>query len=67
MPERWARAISAKGLTVTLAGRNLGYLLNTLPNNFNPESLRGTQASQFMIRSVSPYTANFTGTININF
>ena len=67
MPERWARAISAKGLTITLAGRNLGYLLNSLPNNFNPESLRGTQASQFMIRSVSPYTANFTGTININF
>lgn len=67
LPEKWARAISAKGATFTLAGRNLGYLLNTLPNNFNPESLRGTQASQFMIRSVSPYTANFTGTININF
>ena len=67
LPEKWANAISAKGVTVTLAGRNLGYLLNTLPNNFNPESLRGTQASQFMIRSVSPYTANFTGTININF
>ncbi len=67
LPEKWANAISAKGVTVTLAGRNLGYLLNSLPNNFNPESLRGTQASQFMIRSVSPYTANFTGTININF
>ena len=67
LPEKWARAIHAKGASVTLAGRNLGYLLNSLPNNFNPESLRGTQASQFMIRSVSPYTANFTGTININF
>lgn len=67
LPEKWARAISAKGVTLTFAGRNLGYLLNSLPNNFNPESLRGTQASQFMIRSVSPYTANFTGTININF
>ena len=67
LPEKWARAIHAKNLSITLAGRNLGYLLNSLPNNFNPESLRGTQASQFMIRSVSPYTANFTGTINISF
>ena len=67
IPEKWARAIHAKGASITLAGRNLGYLLNSLPNNFNPESLRGTQASQFMIRSVSPYTANFTGTINISF
>ena len=67
LPEKWAHAISAKGASITLAGRNLGYLLNSLPNNFNPESIRGTQASQFMIRSVSPYTANFTGTINISF
>ena len=67
LPEKAARAIHAKGASITLAGRNLGYLLNTLPNNFNPESLRGTQASQFMIRSVSPYTANFTGTISISF
>jgi len=67
LPERFATAIHAKGASFTLAGRNLGYLLNSLPNHFNPESLRGTSASQFMIRSVSPYTANFTGTINISF
>ena len=67
LPERVANSIKAKGLSVTLAGRNLGYLLNSLPNKFNPESLRGTQASQFMIRSVSPYTANFTATVNISF
>lgn len=67
LPESVAAAIHAKSASFTLAGRNLGYLLNSLPNNFNPESLRGTQASQFMIRSVSPYTANFTATLNISF
>jgi iron complex outermembrane recepter protein len=45
----------------------LGYLLNSLPNNFNPESMRGTQSGQFMIRSVSPYTASYTFTISATF
>ena len=67
LPKSWAQKISASNLSVTITGRNLGYLLNSLPNNFNPESLRGTQAGQFMIRSVSPYTASYTFTINATF
>ena len=67
MPKEWAGKIGASNINLTLAGRNLGYLYNSLPNNFNPESLRGTQASQFMIRSVSPYVANYTFTINAAF
>ena len=67
MPKEWAAKIGASNINLTVAGRNLGYLYNSLPNNFNPESLRGTQASQFMIRSVSPYTANYTFTINAAF
>jgi iron complex outermembrane receptor protein len=67
MPKEWAGKIGASNINLTLAGRNLGYLYNSLPNNFNPESLRGTAASQFMIRSVSPYVANYTFTINAAF
>ena len=67
MPGKIADKIGASGINLTLTGRNLGYLLNSLPNNFNPESLRGTQAGQFMIRSVSPYTASYTFTINATF
>ena len=67
MPNSIASKIGASGINLTLSGRNLGYLLNSLPNNFNPESLRGTQAGQFMIRSVSPYTASYTFTINATF
>lgn len=67
MPNKIANKLKASGINLTLTGRNLGYLLNSLPNNFNPESLRGTQASQFMIRSVSPYTASYTFSINATF
>ena len=67
MPQAWAGKIGASNINLTLAGRNLGYLYNSLPNNINPESLRGTAASQFMIRSVSPYVANYTFTINAAF
>lgn len=67
VPNSIASKIGASKLSLSVTGRNLGYLLNSLPNNFNPESLRGTQASQFMIRSVSPYTASYTFTINASF
>jgi iron complex outermembrane receptor protein len=66
-PSSIAKKIGASSLNVTAAGRNLGYLLNSMPDNMNPESMRGTQASQFMIRSVSPYVANYTLTINATF
>lgn len=67
VPSAWAKKIGSSNINLTLSGRNLGYLLNSLPNNFNPESMRGTQAGQFMIRSVSPYTASYTLTINASF
>ena len=38
MPGKIADKIGASGINLTLTGRNLGYLLNSLPNNFNPES-----------------------------
>ncbi len=67
LPGKWSKKIGASNINLTLAGRNLGYLLNSLPNNFNPESMRGTQSGQFMIRSVSPYVASYTFTINASF
>ena len=66
-PANWAKKVGASSLNVTASGRNLGYLLNSLPDNMNPESVRGTSASQFMIRSVSPYVASYTLTINATF
>ena len=67
MPQAWAGKIGASNINLTVAGRNLGYLYNSLPNNFHPEALRGTQAAQFMSRAVNPYVANYTFTINASF
>lgn len=61
------KKIGFGSLNLTASGRNLGYLLNSLPDNMNPESIRGTSASQFMIRSVSPYVASYALTINATF
>lgn len=67
LPSYIANAIKAEAMTVSLTGRNLGYLLNTAPNHENPESVRGTGSSNFRMRSYSPYTANYLFTVNITF
>jgi iron complex outermembrane recepter protein len=67
VPALIASKIGANSLALSLVGRNLGYLLNTAPNHENPESIRGTGASQFRMRSFSPYTANYMFTINASF
>ncbi|MCD8208692.1 MAG: TonB-dependent receptor, partial [Bacteroidales bacterium] len=67
LPKKWASAIAASNLSIGAACHNVCYLYNSLPNHFNPESTRGTQASQFLIRSVSPYTQSYTFTISASF
>lgn len=66
-PRNWASKIGAKSLSLTATGRNLGYLLNSMPNGENPEAVRGTNAHEFRIRSFDGTTANFTFTINASF
>ncbi|WP_455674652.1 SusC/RagA family TonB-linked outer membrane protein [Phocaeicola sp.] len=67
MPQSIAGKIKAKNLTLTATGRNLGYLLNSMPNGENPESVRGTSAGEFRIRSFDGVTSSFTFTINAGF
>ena len=66
-PKRITESLKAKNLSLTFAGHNLGYLLNTMPNGENPESVRGTAASEFRIRSFEGVTSSFTFTINASF
>lgn len=66
-PQSIYKYIGAKSLSMTLTGRNLGYLLNTAPNHENPESVRGTGAAMFRMRSFAPYTAQYLFTINASF
>jgi len=68
LPKLAADKIGAKNLYISLNGRNLGYLYNSLPNDLNPESFRGTSSSaSYRERSFSPYTASYTMTIAVDF
>ena len=67
IPDKWANAIKCQGITLQANAHNLGYLLNTMPNKENPESVRGTAASEFRIRNLQGVTTYFTFTINARF
>lgn len=67
MPKTVAAKVGARNLSLSLSGRNLGYLYNSLPNHINPESVRGNVTSEFRIRGYEPYTASYMMTINAEF
>ncbi|MDB4581641.1 TonB-dependent receptor [Draconibacterium sp.] len=68
LPKSLAQRIKAQNLNISLNARNLGYLYNSLPNNLNPESFRGTSSSSsYYERSFTPYTATYTMTLSIDF
>lgn len=67
MPKTVAAKIGAKNLGLSVSGRNLGYLFNSLPNNVHPESVRGNRSAEFRIRGYEPYIASYTLTINAEF
>ncbi len=68
LPSNIAQKIRAKNVYVSLNARNLAYLYNSLPNNLNPESFRGTSSSaSYYQRTFMPYTANYTMTLSIDF
>lgn len=67
LPATFCKKVGAKALNLSLSGRNLGYLLNSMPNGENPESVRGTSASEFRVRSFNGMTASYTFTINASF
>jgi len=68
LPKSVAEKMGAKNFYVSLNGRNLGYLYNSLPNDLNPESFRGTTSgAAYYERAFSPYTASYTMTVAIDF
>ena len=67
LPSSACQKIKAKNLMLTFNAHNLGYLLNSLPNNINPESVSGTAAAEFRIRSLTGVTSSFSLTVNVGF
>ena len=68
LPKMAASKLGARNVYLGINARNVAYLYNSLPNNINPESFRGTTSSDsFRERSFSPYTASYTFSIAIDF
>lgn len=68
LPRFLAQKIGAQNIFLSANGQNLAYLFNSLPNNLNPESFRGTTSSgSFLERSFTPYISNYTFTLSIDF
>lgn len=67
LPSSVYNKFKAKNCVLTFNAHNLGYLLNSLPNNLNPESVGGTAAAEFRIRSITGVTSSFTFTVNVGF
>jgi iron complex outermembrane receptor protein len=68
LPKNLAQKVKAQNIYVSFNARNLGYLYNSLPNNLNPESFRGTSSSaSYYERSFTPYTRMYTLSLSIDF
>ena len=68
LPKSVAQKIKAQNVYLSFNARHLGYLYNSLPNNLNPESFRGTSSSaSYYERSFTPYTRMYTLSISIDF
>ncbi|MFD2741979.1 MULTISPECIES: SusC/RagA family TonB-linked outer membrane protein [Sphingobacterium] len=67
LPQTVASRLKLNNLRLTVNGRNLGFLYNSLPDNLNPEDLRSTSAAASMLGGGTPLMRNFNFTINTNF
>lgn len=68
LPKVVSDKLGARNFYVGINGRNLGYLYNSMPNDINPESFRGTTSTEsYRERSFAPYLASYTMTIAIDF
>lgn len=67
VPRSFCNRLGLQGANLNFSARNLGYLYNSLPNNLNPESVRGSVSAAFRERGLTPNTASYTFTIGFDF
>lgn len=65
--EKTYKKLRLKGLNVSLAGRDLLYLYNTLPYNFNPASNNSNNTAYSGENGFLPMTRNLVFTLRANF
>ncbi|MBO5634057.1 MAG: SusC/RagA family TonB-linked outer membrane protein, partial [Bacteroidales bacterium] len=67
IPDKAARAIGAQSVSLLANVHNLGYIVNSLANNENPEAVRGTRTAEFRLKSAEGVTTYYTFTVNVRF
>jgi len=67
LPRETASKLKLNNLRLTLSGRNLGYLYNSLPDRINPEDFISSGAGSAFLGGGTPLTRSFSFTINTNF
>ncbi|MCT4586696.1 MAG: SusC/RagA family TonB-linked outer membrane protein [Carboxylicivirga sp.] len=68
LSQRIAKKIGASELSVGLNIRNVCYLYNNMPNNVNPESVRGNSSNaSYFIQSAVPYTRSYSFNLTAKF
>ena len=67
LPDKIASKIKAQGIRVSLTGRNLAYLYNSLPYNLNPASYNSTSTSAIGESGFMPMIRSFTGSVILTF
>jgi iron complex outermembrane receptor protein len=66
-PEKWYAKLKLNALSVSVIGRNMGYLYQTLPYNFNPESNNSNNTAASGENGFLPKTRTFTFTLRATF
>ncbi|QZT37162.1 SusC/RagA family TonB-linked outer membrane protein [Halosquirtibacter xylanolyticus] len=67
LPKQMLSKVGIKNINLSLVGRNLGYIYNSLPNNLNPEGLRGNRSDySYFERNFTPYTATYSLAVKFN-
>ncbi|MGJ1317633.1 SusC/RagA family TonB-linked outer membrane protein [Sphingobacterium spiritivorum] len=67
LPTHLTTRMRMNNLRLTLSGRNLGYLYNSLPDNMNPEDYRSSGSASAFLGGGTPLIRSFALTINTNF
>ena len=67
VPTSFTQKLKVNSMNLILTGYNLGYLLNSMPSGENPESVSGTAAAEFRVRSFQGVTSSYTFTVNMTF
>tara|TARA_R110002049_G_scaffold33535_19_gene110464 strand:- start:1922 stop:5383 length:3462 start_codon:yes stop_codon:yes gene_type:complete len=66
IPQSILNKIAIKSATISLTGRDLGFLYNSMPDNINPSISSNAAANPLQMRS-APYIRSITFAVNLNF